>query len=112
MVRVPAVNTALVSSRLPIATQPKETDAAIKHDPDERHVEALTEIIRRGIESGTSDEDIEQIARAALGDDEADDEAEASRIVPRRRMIVRAASSAPRNPARTAGPTSGRTGGG
>jgi hypothetical protein len=39
-------------------------------DPDERHVEALADTIRRGIEGGSSNDDIEQIARAALGDDE------------------------------------------
>jgi hypothetical protein len=39
-------------------------------DRDERHVEALAETIRRGIESGSDDEDIEQLARAALGDED------------------------------------------
>ena len=43
------------------------------NDPDERHVEALAETIRLGIESGTSDEGIEQLARAVLGDDEQDE---------------------------------------
>ena len=40
------------------------------HDPDERHVEALAESIRRGIASGHSDEEIETLARAVLGDDD------------------------------------------
>jgi hypothetical protein len=52
-----------------IARHPRK-EMPKSNDPDERRVEALAETIRRGIEGGTSDEGIELLARAALGDED------------------------------------------
>jgi hypothetical protein len=53
--------------------------SGVSDDRDERHVEALAETIRQGIESGSGDEDIEQLARAVLGDEENEPDAPAER---------------------------------
>ena len=50
--------------------------AAVAIDRDEQDVRALAEAIRRGIASGDDEEQLETLARAALGDDDAVDPAD------------------------------------
>ncbi len=47
--------------------------AAVAIDRDEQDVRALAEAIRRSIASGDNEEQLETLARAALGDDDAVD---------------------------------------
>ncbi len=50
--------------------------AAVAIDRDEQDVRALAEAIRRGIASGDNEEQLETLARAALGDVDAVDPAD------------------------------------
>jgi hypothetical protein len=52
-------------------------------DRDERDIGALAEALRRGIASGSSDEQLEELTRATLGDDDSEESADLAADDPR-----------------------------